>query len=103
MRVGRGKMECVVVATSAATYHAPHFYPTNRIHKYIYKCTVRQILVARIHLLVRRHREEQLQDAAVVPARWIRKSFFEIGIIVNFHDVNFNPRGPSRLQFLHIQ
>ena len=67
MRVGRGKEECVVVATSAATHHARHFFPTNRIHKYICICTIRQILVARTLLLVRRHREEQPLDAAIVP------------------------------------
>jgi hypothetical protein len=68
MRVGKGKEECVVVATSAATHHAWHFFPANRIHKYIIQiCTVRQILVARSLSLVRRHREEQLLDAAIVP------------------------------------
>jgi hypothetical protein len=36
---------------------------TNNIYKV---CTVRQILVARTLLLVRRHREEQLLDAAIV-------------------------------------
>ncbi len=30
-------------------------------------CTVRQILVARTLLLVRRHREEQLLDTAIIP------------------------------------
>jgi hypothetical protein len=44
MRVGTGKEECVVVATSAATHHARHFFPANRIHKYVYVCTVRRIL-----------------------------------------------------------
>ena len=68
MRVGRGKEECVLVATSAATHHARHFFPTNRVHKYINSvCTVRQILVARTLLLVRRHREEQQLNAAVIP------------------------------------
>ena len=67
MRVGRGKDECVVLATSAATHHARHFFPTNRVHKYIYVCTAHQILVARTLLLVRRHREEQLLGAAIVP------------------------------------
>jgi hypothetical protein len=38
MRVGRGKEECVVVATSAATHHARHFFPTNRIHECINIC-----------------------------------------------------------------
>ena len=32
MRVGRGKEECVVVVTSAATRHARHFFST--IQKY---------------------------------------------------------------------
>ncbi len=45
MGVGRGKEECFVVATSAATHHARHFFPTNRIHKYMYvqyfECVVR--------------------------------------------------------------
>ncbi len=70
MRVGRGKEKCVVVATSAATHFARHFFPANRFHKYIYMvCTVRQIFVARTLLLVRRHREDlqQLLDAAIVP------------------------------------
>ncbi len=31
MRVGRGKEECAVVATSAATHHSRHFSPKNRI------------------------------------------------------------------------
>ena len=48
-----------------ATHHARHFFPTNRIHKYICICTIRQILVARTLLLVRRHREEQLLDAVI--------------------------------------
>ena len=55
------------MATSAATHHARHFSPTNRIHKYIYICTVRQILVARTPLLMPRHREEQLLDTAIAP------------------------------------
>ncbi len=67
MRVGRGKEEFAVVATSAATHHARHFFPADRIHKYIYICTGRQILVARTLLLVRRHREEQLLDVAIAP------------------------------------
>jgi hypothetical protein len=67
MRVGRGKEEYVVVATSAATHHARNFFPTNRINKYISICTIRQILVARTLLLVRRNREEQQLDAAIVP------------------------------------
>ena len=68
MRVGRGKEECAVVATSVMTHHARHFFPTNRIHKYIYTiCRVRQMFVARTLLLVRRHRNEQLLDAAIVP------------------------------------
>ncbi len=69
MRVDRGKEECVVAATPAATHHARHFFPTNRIHKYYirYVCTVRQILVARTPLLMPRHREEQLLDTAIAP------------------------------------
>ena len=67
MRVGRGKEECVVVASSAATHHARHLFPTKRTQKYMFICIVRQILVARMLLLVRRHREEQLLDAAIVP------------------------------------
>ncbi len=30
----RGKEECVVDATPAATHYARHYFPTNRIHKY---------------------------------------------------------------------
>jgi hypothetical protein len=67
MRVRRGKEECVVAAKSAATHHARHFSPANRIHKYIFICTVRKTLVARTLLLVRRHREEQPLGAAIVP------------------------------------
>jgi hypothetical protein len=36
MRADRVKEECVVVATSAATHQARHFFPKNRIQKYIY-------------------------------------------------------------------
>ena len=68
MRVCRGKEECVVAAKSAATHHARHFFPANHIHKYIiYICAVRRILVALTLLFVRRHREEQLLGAAIVP------------------------------------
>ncbi len=70
MRVGRGKYECVVVATSTAMYHARHFFSTNRIRKYYIQCMY--FLVARTLLLVRRHREEQLPGAAIVP---VAKSF----------------------------
>ena len=56
MMVGRGEEECAVVATSAASHHARH-----------YICTLRQILVARTLVLVRRHRKEQPLDAAIVP------------------------------------
>ncbi len=59
------------MVTSAATRHARHFFPTNRIHKYIkiIICTVCLTLVARNLLLVRRwrHREEQPLDTAIVP------------------------------------
>ena len=65
MRVGRGKEECVVVRSDVPrTALLPDkFYSQVCVHR----CTVRQILVARTLLLVRRHREEQLLDAAIVP------------------------------------
>ena len=69
MRVGRGKKECFGVATSAATHQATVLLPDESHSHYIIHtvCTVRQILVARTLLLVQRHREGQLLDAAIVP------------------------------------
>ncbi len=36
MRVGRGKEDCVVVATTAATHHAGHFSPPDKLYSQIY-------------------------------------------------------------------
>ena len=72
MRIDRGKEECVVVETSAATHHARHFFPANRTHKYINLYV--QYVKSWSLLLVRRHREEQLLDAAIVPLTLLEAS-----------------------------
>ncbi len=66
MRVGGGKEECVVVATSAATHHARQIIRYNSIHKCV-RGIARCILVARTLLLARCDVEERLLDAAIVP------------------------------------
>ncbi len=70
MKVARGKEECAVVPTPAATYHARHLSPAksnSQMFIYTYVCAVRQILVSRTLLLARRHSEEELLDAAIAP------------------------------------
>ena len=69
MRAGRGKEECAVVATSAATHHARDFCPANRTHKYIYVCTVRQILV---HIGVKRKAKVSARPVPLASCRWNR-------------------------------
>ncbi len=55
MRVGRGKEECVVVATSAATHHAQHFFPTNLYLQIYYIYVMYCVLnLGRPHALSRR-------------------------------------------------